>query len=368
MKPVKIAILSSISVHAPNYVTSLPVHSCYDWVAMSATKDDMEKLYEGSVKPPEYVKIYETDEEMLKAHPEIEAVVLAGSNEQTYSEFVLCAKYGIKNILMMKIPTFFMDEYDEMQRLARENGMIVQIELEMRYKQVVRQLKELCDSGVIGKLLSIQINNTTVCLPPEFMPWVTDPKQSYGKKIPLRDGETRCRGGAMTDHPHPFDLARYFTDSEFESIYADVSPTIRPNLSVEDGVFVLGKMKNGVVVNIDPSYSRHENKLPPIHPVGPGWEGYPKRVEVDVVLTGEKGSIVADCFHLGVFYIGLPYNTYAFHYSAGIAHYYPSLDDFAESVRTGKKPRVNLDSHRNTIEAMVAGYESIRLGQPVKLQ
>ncbi len=365
MKPIKAAILSSNSVHAPSYVDLLQKNPNFEWIAMSVSKEDLNRIHAGRV--PEYVKIYETDEELLGAHPELDAVILAGSNDRTYKSFVTCAKYGIKNILTMKMPTFFMDEYDEMQRLARENGMNVQVELEMHFHQSVKKLKELCDSGVIGKLLSLRINNTTVCLPPKFMPWVTDPSMSYGKAIPLKEGETRGRGGAMTDHPHPFDLARYFSDSEFESVYADISPTIRPDLKVEDGVFVLGKMKNGVVVNIDPSYSRHENKLEPFHPFGPGWEGYPKRVEVDVVLNGDKGSIVADCFHLGVFYIGLPYNTYAFHYSEGISDY-SILNEFADSIRTGRKACINLDSHRKTIEAMTACYESISLGKPVKLQ
>ena len=374
MKQIKIAILSSISVHASLYTGAFQTYPLYDWVAMSVTKEDYDRLHVGWI--PEHIKIYETDEEMLKAHPDLDAVVLAGSNSQTYSEFLLCAKYGIKNILLMKMPTFFMDEYEEIQRIARENDMIVQIELQMRYSKVVRKLKQICDSGVIGKLLSVQINNTTVHVPSKFMPWVTEPALTYGKEVPLKDGEARCRGGAMTDHPHGFDLARYFTDSEFDTVYADVSPTIRPDLKVEDGVFILGKMKNGVVVNIDPSYSRHEHKLLPIHPDTVGWEGYPKRVEVDIILNGDKGSIIADCFHLGVFYIGLPYNNYAFYYSEDNSNSYPDIDelpssvisDFAGSVINHKQPLVTLDLHKNTIKAMNACYESISLGKPVKLQ
>ena len=32
---------------------------------------------------------------------------------------------------------------------------------------------------------------------------------------------------SMTDHPHIFDLIRYITGSEFESVYAEVAPNMR---------------------------------------------------------------------------------------------------------------------------------------------
>lgn len=364
MKPIKIAMLSSVSVHANNYLDILPNHPMYDFVAMSLKSEERPRRY-GNAVFPENVKVYETDEEVFKAHPDLDAVVLAGANHQSYEQFLLCVKYGIKNVLTMKVPTFSMEEYSEMQRLARKNGMVVQVELEMRYKNIVRRIKEVCDSGKIGKILSVQINNTTVCVLPVISPWVTDPEESYGEKVPLRDGVQCYRGGCLTDHPHAFDLARYFTGSDFESVYAEVSHGIRQGLSVEESVFVLGKMKNGVVINIDPSYSRHENEKPPALPECLGFEGYPKRVEVDVVINGEKGSIVADCFHTGVYYIGKPHHNYAFYYVSGIAHYTPSLDEFANAVNERRNPLVSLDVHRNTIEVVRACYESIYTGETI---
>lgn len=369
MKPLKIAMLSSVSVHAPNYIWPLTEHESFEWVAMSCTEEVEKALYlrDGKSIIPQTVKMYRDSEELLRAHPELDAVLIGGSNDQTYELFLLCVKYGIKNILTMKAPNFFEEEYAHMQQLAHDNDMVVQVELEMRFKQTIRHLKKLCDDGTIGKVLSITINNTTVVVPPKFMPWVTDPAKSYGRMVPLREGDLRGRGGCLTDHPHAFDLVRFFTDSEFDTIYAQVSPAIRPNATIEEGVFVLGKMQNGVIINIDPSYSRHENKNLPLTSEGPGWEGYPKIVEVDVVINGEKGSILADCFHSGVFYTGKPYNTYAFHYADGSAHYFPSLDEFASAIREHRKPLVNFDLHKNTMRAVNACYESISTGEVIKL-
>lgn len=367
MSKIKIAMFSGTSVHAAPYFHALPFHDAFEWVAISVAKKDR---YIPTLQCiPDHVKMYETEEELLDAHPDLDAVILAGANEQHFKQFKLCAERNIKNVLTMKVPTFDMDEYDEMQRLAKENEMVVQVELEMRFDQTVRHMKQLYDSGAIGKLLSVEINNTTVMLLPQTLPWVTDPKQSYGKTVPLREGDDRFRGGCLTDHPHAFDLSRFFTDSEFESVYADVCPNFREaNYPIEEGVFVIGKMQNGVTVTIDPSYSRHENKQGPLCSDGPGWEGYPKRVEVNVVLNGEKGSILGDCFHSGVYHTGLPYNTYAVQYVDGFGqHYAPTLDSFANAIHTRQQPYINLDLHRNNMRVVGACYESISSGKPVKV-
>ena len=367
MKKLKIATFSMTSVHAAPYIDSIPVHSAFDWVAASISPED--RNIPDLKRIPSYVKIYETEEELLKSHPDLDVVVLIGSNDQTYGQFKLCVKHGIKSILMMKVPSLSMEKYEEMRVLAKEENVSVLIELEMRKDQTVRRIKELLDSGVIGKLLSVQINNTTVVLPPELLPWVTDPGKSYGSVHKLREGDDRYRGGALTDHPHAFDLVRLFTGSEFESIYADVCENFRDGRQIEEGVFVLGKTKNGVNVTIDPSYSRHENKKTPIAAVGPGWEGYPKRVEVNIVLNGEKGSIMGDCFHSGVYHTGLPYNTYAVQYvgGGGTEHYSPILDALVDCTICHTVPYTNLDNHKNNMKAVNACYESIYTGETIYL-
>ena len=179
----------------------------------------------------------------------------------------------------------------------------------------------------------------------------------------MKNGDPRCRGGALSDHPHLFDLARYFSDSEFDRIFAEVAPNLRPSMIVEDNIIIIGQMKNGVIVSIDPSYSRHEN---PLKLNGPGWEGYPKRVEVNLILNGEKGSILGDCFHSGVYHTGLPEKHYAVRYTR-IDESSLVLSEFASSIRNKTIPTVNLDMHRKTIEAMNASYDSVAFGRAVYL-
>lgn len=366
MKRIRVAMFSLTSVHAVQYMAGVPKHPEYEWVAASVAPE--QRLFACVNMIPSGVKLYETEEELLKAHPDLDAVFLIGANCETYKQIKICAKYGIKNILCMKMPTFNMEEYSEIQQIIREYNINIQVELEMRFDQNIRRMKALVDEGAIGKLVSMQLYNTTVCVPPVLLPWVTIPEESYGCKVSLKPNSPLFRGGALTDHPHCFDLARFFSGSEFDSVYATASPNIRPEQIVEDGVYIVGKMKNGVITSIDPSYSRHENARPPLHPFGPGWEGYPKRVEVNIVLNGEKGSILGDAFHSGIYHTGKPYNTYAVQYVGTSSHYAPTLDAFADTIRNGTKPMINIDSHRKTIEVMIACYDSIQCGRPIRLE
>ena len=80
--------------------------------------------------------IFYDTEQMLNAHPEIEACICGSANVRHLEEFRLCAQRGI-HVISMKAPTYDMDEYDEMLRLAKENNILVYIELEMRWKATI---------------------------------------------------------------------------------------------------------------------------------------------------------------------------------------------------------------------------------------
>jgi predicted dehydrogenase len=43
------------------------------------------------------------------------------------------------------------------------------------------------------------------------------------------------------------------------------------------------------------------------------------------------------------------------------------MNDFYHSIREGMEPAVTLRKHYNTIQAMVAGYESVTTGEVIKL-
>ncbi|MBO5759947.1 MAG: Gfo/Idh/MocA family oxidoreductase [Lentisphaeria bacterium] len=358
MKPVKIAMVSLTHGHTRKYYQTLRENSKLDWVASCAEDERAKEVYELYKNG---VPCYLSIDEMFEKHPDIEAVVLASANDKHLEQVKDCARRGV-HVLSMKIPTFDPKEYDEMVEAVEKAGIVCQVELEMHYNPVVKRLQEIIESGKLGKILSVQATNITLS-PVWAFPWQGSPEASYGKRVPLRDGDPRFRGGALCDHPHIFDLIRWLTKSDFDFVYSEVAPNIRPDLEVEDMILANGKMKNGVIFSLDPSWSIAENKL---KVPGPGWEVFPKRMEVNVTITGEKGVVACDCFGPNVYHNGAPNDRFTVQYTY-FDEWIGLIDEFVACIREHKEPKINLKWHRGTIDAMNACYASIQTKAPAKV-
>ncbi len=356
MKPIKIAMMSMTHGHTRKYYQTLKDNPKLDWVAVSTANDEVKKIFLDSVSG---IPCYDSELEMLDAHPEIEAVVLASENSDHLRQVKLCAERGI-HILSMKIPSFDMDEYEEMVKITKEAGIVFQIELELHYNPVVMRMKELVNTKKAGELLAFNATNITLS-PVWAFPWQGVPELSYGKRVSIKEGDPRFRGGALCDHPHIFDMIREVTNSEFEMIFAQVAPNIRPDIEEEDMLSVIGRMKNGTIFSLDPSWSRMERRL---KVPGPGWELYPKRMEVNITLNTDKGAVLTDCFGPNVYHNGTPDDNYVLQYTY-FDEWIGLIDEFVDCIRNGKTPSINLARHKNTIKAMNAVYESIATGKPV---
>ena len=113
----------------------------------------------------------------------------------------------------------------------------------------------------------------------------------------------------------------------------------------------IGEIKSFNATNITPS---------------PVWEVFPKRMEVNITINGEKGSILSDCFGPNVYHNGAPNDRYTVQYTY-FDEWVGLIDEFVENIRSHRTPLINLEWHKKTIEAMNACYESIASGRPVKL-
>jgi predicted dehydrogenase len=358
MKPINVAIFSLTHGHTRKYFQTLKTNASLNWVAVSAETPEIKAHFESQGFG---VPCYLDQNEMLDRHPDIDAAVLASSNDKHFEQMRLCAERKV-DILSMKIPTFDLEEYDKMIELVDRAGIICQIELELHYNPVMHRIKQVVASGELGPLVSIQGTNTTLT-PVWAFPWQGVPEKSYGQRRPLRQGDSRFCGGALCDHPHIFDLARWLTGSDFECLFAQVGPNLRPDVIEEDMLVINGRMKNGVSFLIDPSWSRMEERLAI---PGPGWEVFPKRMEVDLVVSGEKGCMAADCFGPNVYHNGAPNDRYTVQYTY-FDEWIGMMDEFTDCIRTRKQPAINLRWHRRTIEVMNACYDSIACDDVVAL-
>ena len=358
MRQINVAISSLAHAHVRKYYKTLMENPKLNWVAVSCEDKKTAEHFKSLGYP---VALYPTLKEMLESHPEIDAVILASENSKHFSEFQTCCEYK-KNILSMKIPTFDRKEYDEMIRLAKERDIICQVELELHYNPTVKRVMELTEENRIGKLVSFNATNITLS-PVWAFPWQGIPEKSYGKRIPLKEEDHRFRGGALSDHPHIFDLIRWISHSEFKYVYAEAGKNIRTDLCEEDLLFVTGEMKNGLKFILDPSWSRMEERLTI---PGIGWEVYPKRMEVNFTIVGTEGCIQADAFGPNVYYNGGPNSRYTVQYTY-FDEWIGMMDEFYDCIIHHREPKISLEWHKKTIEAMNACYESIYRGEPVYL-
>jgi UDP-N-acetylglucosamine 3-dehydrogenase len=358
MKPLKIAMLSLTHGHTRKYYQTLNSNPKLEWVAVYAENETVKNNF---LQYGYDIPCYMNENEMFDKHPDIEAVVMASANNQHLRQFKECTKRGI-HVLSMKIPTFDMEEYQEIEDLVEKSGIICQVELEMHYNPVTTRLYEVIARNEPGKISAINATNITLS-PVWAFPWQGIPEESYGKRVPLKPGDKRFRGGALSDHPHIVDMIRWMTNSDFDYVYAEAGPNIRQDLEVEDTLLVNGKMKNGVSFLFDPSWSRLEERL---EVPGPGWEIFPKRMEVNVTISGENGVILADCFGPNVYHNGKPNDRYTVQYTY-FDEWIGLMDEFVNCIRNKRKPKINLAWHRKTIEAMNACYESIARNKIVYL-
>jgi predicted dehydrogenase len=359
MKPVKIAMLSLTHGHSRKYFQTLKDNRNFQWVAACA---ETGKIRENFLQQNPGIPCYIDEAEMLDKHPEIEAVVMASANDRHLRQFRECARRGI-HILSMKIPSFDMAEYEEMIRLVNESGIVCQVELELHYNPVVERVKRIVQSRELGEILAFNATNITLS-PVWAFPWQGVPEESYGKRVPLKAGDPRFRGGCLSDHPHVFDLIRWMVDSEFDYVFAEAGPNLRPGLAVEDTMLISGRMKNGVSFLFDPSWSRLEEKL---EVPGPGWEISPKRMEVNLTISGEKGMLFADCFGPNVYHNGMPNDRYTVQYTY-FDEWIGLMDEFVDCIRNRKTPKINLGWHKRTVDVMNACYDSIATGNPVVIK
>jgi len=184
----------------------------------------------------------------------------------------------------------------------------------------------------------------------------------YGAKIPLKEGESRFRGGCIVDHGHNIDMIRWLTGREFEKVYAESASNIRDWLPVEDNAQMIGQLDNGIVVSNDPSWSRPEEFCKE-------WGTCYYRI------IGTDGAIEVDAYGRSIFLNHEPpydqpahikHSSYISvgHTSSGWAE---NFADWLKHIEEDKEFHPNEIDALRVSEVINAQYESIKEGKPVRV-
>jgi D-xylose 1-dehydrogenase (NADP+, D-xylono-1,5-lactone-forming) len=158
---------------------------------------------------------------------DIDAVYVGSANVNHYHQVIRAAEAG-KHILCEKPMAITSSEAAEMVRVCKENNVFLTINYVYRYHPLITKAKELIEGGLIGNVVSINMNFN-----------IDFPPNTNFRFIKEESG-----GGALRDlGTHMIDLLRYF-NGEIVSI-TGVTDNIIYKAPVDDFAAAIVKFDNG---------------------------------------------------------------------------------------------------------------------------
>ncbi len=361
MKRLKIVIAGTANPHINAYLNGLNRNiEDIEIVAISEFDDVRRAKINLGMTP-----VYKDYRLMLEKHPEAEAVMIGSDNIEHFSMFQYALEKKL-HIYMMKVISMDESECREMIRLAGQTDCVTACELELRFNTQFQFAKQLVQSGKLGEIQSVFLTNISQS-PCNYYPNWGDPVLSYGKKIPVHPGGHIYRGGAITDHPHPYDIIRWLTGAEFATVKAVSAENQRVHLAVEDHAALTGRLTNGIPWFINPSYSNLEEKTNCRKLL------WPKSLECNLKITGSKGYFSCDYFDRHIYIVGNHY-TSPDRLIVDFANRMPPknentlLGSFVATVSGKRKaPETGLNESYQAVRVMNAAYDSIFQGKTIHL-
>ena len=288
-------------------------------------------------------RVYDDAEELLK-NEELDFIDIV-TDVDTHEKFtVLGAKYG-RDVICQKplAPSF--EAAKRMMRATKDAGVRFYVHENYRWQPQFRRVKQILDSGVIGKPFRCETAFITAFPVFETQPFLAELEEF-----------------ALTDQgSHQFDVLRYLF-GEAKTIYCE-KQTVNPNIKGEDVTTSVLKMKNGVVCIQKISFSSPLEK-----------EIFP---QTTLLIEGDKGSIRLDAeFEISTT-VGtkttkdvVEMHSYSWQ-TDRLKPEPPSIVDINKNILNdmlgqGKAENTAADNFE-TVKLVWAAYESAKTGEVIKL-
>jgi len=264
---------------------------------------------------------------------DVDAVIVCSENTN-HKKHVLKAAKQKKHILCEKPIATEVDDAIDMIKACAENNVTLQVAYPVRFIPAIQEAKEMIDAGEIGEVIAVNATNHGL------MPgrWFVERALSGG--------------GSATDHiVHIMDALRWMFDDEASTVYAEFDTRFY-DIDMEDCGSVILEMDSGMIVSIDPSWSRPKT--------------YPTWGNVTMKFIGTEGTLDVDAFKQHSLY----YND-----KAGNISEQPWADDmneqlindFVDCVMTGRKPFITGEDGLRTLEVVKGAYEADQMKKPVTI-
>ena len=198
MKKVGVCVIGSGRagmIHAVNFVKNVPN------AGLVAMVDPVEQVAKNACADLG-IDTYYADYRQALEDKHVNAVVIV-TPTKFHKDICVDAAAAGKHILCEKPMAMTVDECQVMNFAAKKANVILQIGFMRRFDAGFIQAKEIVKSGAIGDVVMVRSNTRGPSIP---QPWMYDISKSNG---PLAEVNS-----------HDIDTLRWFTESEFDTIYA----------------------------------------------------------------------------------------------------------------------------------------------------
>lgn len=323
----KIGMISFAHMHAYSYAAHLHAHPD---VELAAIWDD--DPARGTAAAEQFGGTFYEDLADLLA-TDLDAVVVCSENNKHRAHVVQAAQAG-KHILCEKPIATTVPDAEAMLAACKDAGVILQIAYPVRFAPVVQRVRDIVQSGQLGEILAIKGTNHGQ------MPggWFIE--------------EELSGGGSATDHiVHVMDLIRWMLQDEVKNVYAELDTRFY-DIAVEDCGMVSLELESGVIVTIDPSWSRPKT--------------FPTWGDVTMEIVGTKGTLSVDAFKQALhYYNDCEGKTQSLPWAEDMDK--RLIGDFVQCVKQEGEPSITGEDGLRTLEVVKAAYESSRTKQVVTL-
>lgn len=218
-------------IHGRNFRTSVP--NAY----VAAVVDPVSDTAIAASRELE-VETWYTDYKLALENKNVDAVVIVTPTKY-HCELATMAAAAGKHILCEKPMAMTVDECEQMELASKKHGVKLQLAFMRRFDSAFVEAKKIIDSGDIGDVVLIRSNTRGPSVP---QPWMYDISKSNG---PLAEVNS-----------HDIDTLRWFSGSEFASLYAIGGNFRCPDakedfLDFYDNVALVGNFVNGMQGMID---------------------------------------------------------------------------------------------------------------------
>ena len=206
------------------------------------------------------VKLYADYIKMLaELHPQLVAIALGSGLKRRIS--IDCMRAGA-NVIVEKPIALSLAEADEMISTAKECGVLLAVNHQLRFGQTVRALKAEVQAGHFGKLLhgTVQVRRNR--------------NKAYFDAGKWRGTWAQDGGTLMNQCIHYTDLLQWFMGSDVEEVFAYTDRLTHPYIEAEDMGLALVKFKNGAYGMIEGTVNT-----------------YPKNLSDSLALFGDTGTV-----------------------------------------------------------------------------